>query len=372
MPPPPTDAELIANFTPQEQKFHAWTVTHDVEDFRMQANPSTYKLWFQRHWPDPEERSQYEDWVYGWRDRHFVRMRYQIPASEFISLVRKTRFSDPASAAHLFWNMEMNNMPFVILGESDFGGVFTCYGLEVGANYLWPNMDGRAPDKELMERNVLGINTDVHVEYGRVEPASSTSAARSRKRRQEHSSGDDSVRSANSDDLNTPGGFVFAQLGVLRAFAGADWAASSKDPKLVQRGPWDDTGFGVVVQLSPLGRPGAVWVIYNFYQEEELDPRMEPEDPYPVDESTHPDDFKRQHMRVDDAFYGYPRIGRLQKNNSEMFTVAKIADSLDDLKEGKRFTFDVNSRKECQIVRAWVSAGPHGRFILRQWIKADN
>ena len=140
------------------------------------------------------------------------------------------------------------------------------------------------------------------------------------------------------EDGGGSSGFNFAQLGALYVFAGPrkrTWEEMLKQgSEAITKGSWKATGFGIVVQLDIQDRPGSVWAIYNFYADD--------------DEST-----ERFHIPVVDDLTQKPlsHIGRLYEDCTETFTVAKIADSLKDVTEHPRITFDVHSKKECQIVR---------------------
>jgi hypothetical protein len=109
------------------------------------------------------------------------------------------------------------------------------------------------------------------------------------------------------------------------------------------------------VQLDKYGRLGPIWVIYNFYQDDD------------VDFST-----KRIHIPVLDpvTMQHLPHIGRLVDGCTTSFTVAKIAESLGELGVGKAFTFNIKDGKECQIVRVKELSTGQGTFLVRQFIKA--
>ncbi|KAF4506538.1 hypothetical protein G6O67_006614 [Ophiocordyceps sinensis] len=64
-----------------------------------------------------------------------------------------------------------------------------------------------------------------------------------------------------------------------------------------------------------------------------------------------------------------PRVGRLHDDSNEQFIMAKLADSLDHLREPREdFTFDVMSKHEHQLVRAKLfgdQAYIHRRNIIK-------
>ncbi|EQL03093.1 hypothetical protein OCS_01193 [Ophiocordyceps sinensis CO18] len=294
-----------------------------------------------------------------WHGRAIRRMNYCMPVGKFIDLVQQTRFNDVESASELNFQMEMTRTPLIELGTSDYGGRTLSYGIRTGGHYLWPNVDNNPNEPGLLDRHVLGINLNVTVEYRRPQLLRAPLSARHR-RREQPSSGEDSVESAESDDVHHEHGFAFAQIGALY-FSGDDFDDDSDSPidwsdpdceMMPGATAWVATGFGAVVEVKPDGRTGAVWVVYNFYEAHE--------------ENAHQ---KGEHIPVlddDDALL--PNIGRLYTNCTQQFTVAKIANSLEDLRRPRSgFTFDVAARDERQIVRAKLGGTP--RLVQRQYIK---
>jgi len=80
-----------------------------------------------------------------------------------------TKFAYSDSVAQFLCTMEMLNAPFEMLGESEFGGVFTCYGPRLSL----PKSKLRARDEvditndaTLLDRAILEININIRVEYG--------------------------------------------------------------------------------------------------------------------------------------------------------------------------------------------------------------
>ena len=119
-------------------------------------------------------------------------MKYQIPPNEFFDKIHKTNFRDTEAHAEGLWMMEMGHTPFCPLGESDFGGIVTSYGLHPGANYLSPNLN-HSEDADVIHHSLLGINTNVPIEIAASYRSGGPTSRKvsSQKRRQERSSGED-------------------------------------------------------------------------------------------------------------------------------------------------------------------------------------
>ncbi|KAM4065056.1 hypothetical protein HRG_004604 [Hirsutella rhossiliensis] len=258
--------------------------------------------------------------------------------------------------------MEMTRTPFIELGKSAFGGKTVRYGIRTGGFYLWPNLDDKSNERGVLNRSVLGINLNVTIEYRSAQPLGTPLSPR-RRRREQRSSGEDSVESAQSDDINHEHGFVFAQIGALYYCADDDYDSDEGGPDRTDpdsdafgTGPWwAATGFGAVVEVKHDGTPDAVWVVYNFYKAHE-DSAL----------------IKGEHVpTLDDNDALLPHIGRLYKRCNEQFTVAKIADSLEDFKQPREeFRFEIAARDERQIVHAKLD-GVH-RHIQRQYINRSH
>ncbi|KAK3376370.1 hypothetical protein B0T24DRAFT_618540 [Lasiosphaeria ovina] len=284
------------------------------------------------------------DWCNTWIDRIFDR-EFTVPSSEFVDTLRRTNFRNTQSRAEWLAMMEIRNHEFFLLGEAKFDGIFTCFGLIPGAFYLTPNMGADDYTEGTIYRSILGINTNVPIEFTPPEDGGGSS---SKRRRQERSSGEDSVRSTDSGDVDYGHGFIFAQLGPLYAFTGpCDWEEARKTmtyDDTIKMGHWTATGFGVVAEIGKNGHPGAIWLIYNFYQDDDTDDA-------PV--------TKQQ----------LPEIGRLVKGCTTTFTVAKIAESLGQLGAGKKFKIDIKEFDERQLVRVKMLAAGKGLFLVRKFIK---
>ncbi|EQL01686.1 hypothetical protein G6O67_000825 [Ophiocordyceps sinensis] len=345
MDPRLSDSQIVASFTPKQRDIFQWYTETLNCSIEATLDDRVWSALVREKYPTPEEFEEFGIVIDMWCGRHSRRAERPMPLDEFIRLVQGTRFDDDDSRAEYIWHMEMGNMPFIFLGSSDCGGKSIGYGIRPGAYYLWPNLDARPKDKFVLDRSVLGINFNVTVVFS---PSESESPCG---RDREGSSSDDSVESTEPDDVNHGHGFTFAQIGALYIFAD-DWerAKDSGVDNIVGHA-WRDTGFGVVVEVSPRAQLGAIWVIWNVYP-------------------PHPDDSSERAERVptlDDNGSLLPDVGRLYDDSQAQFMVAKIADSLEDLKRPRTgFAFEGQVRHECQLVRAKL-VGDHQQ-IMRQHI----
>lgn len=367
MPPPPSDQELIAKFSPLQHEFYAWYSENwgKMNDLRQDPDKGARARFVREAWPHiPHVETEFFAWQHEWTGRLYKRKVYQMTLTDFLNLFRGTNFMDRGSFASYCWKMEMYKLPpLVLLGESRFGNVFTGYALLPGSQALWPHLDIQPDDPALLHSSIMGINLNVHID-DEPEPDYSAMSARRRRRQQARSSGEDSVRSTDSDDIENRGGFTFVQIGSLYSF-GSGW--DEKRNKRVEDiivGPWLTTGFAVVVEIDVHGRLGPVWVIYSFY-----DRKDDLEEDFDYDDAT---GYVAHIPTKDAAGNPLPHIGRPAEGCSGTFTVAKIANSLRELGQGhtRQFNFDVLSQCECQVVRAKIYSTGQGRWLLRQFVKS--
>lgn len=265
-----SDKEIVESFTEEEKQFY---------EFYLETNKAVFDADGRRKggmwaisdriiafWPDLEVRARYCRWQLDWSGRTNDRLKRVIPQSEFFDTISTTDFGSVLARGQHLWMMEMLNTPFCLLGESDFGGVFTGYAMDPGPAYLWPNFQDEN-DPDLVHQNILAINTNVPVEGEFIERQSTARSTPRRRRSEADISGGDTIRSVDSEDADGPGGFIFVQLGALFAYSGTKpWTElQMSERKAIVHGPWNATGFGVVLQIDSRGRPGPVWVICNFH-----------------------------------------------------------------------------------------------------------
>ncbi|KAK0707761.1 hypothetical protein B0H67DRAFT_588528 [Lasiosphaeris hirsuta] len=363
------DEQIVESSTEQEKELYGRYIrTRDEYDklcglTLVDGVPSTIAF-VDKAWPDPEVCDCYEEWEEAWCLRERDRMRRVMSQSEFIDTISATNFGSASSRAQHLWTMEMLNTPFCLIGESDFGGVLTGYAMDPGPAYLWPNFEDDQ-DSDLLHRNILAINTNVRIEgeftkgQGSALPATQTSPQK--RRREAESSGGETVRSADSEDADCPGGFLFVQLGAVFAYGGSTkpWTElRTSERNDVSRGPWTATGFGVLLQIDSRGRQGPVWVIYNSHT---------------IDENDTSDKQRHYHVPImaEDSSTPLPHIGRLTAACDRTFTIAKIADSLAELEnKSARIDFRVEAMVEFQMVRVKACSSSPGMPLVRQFVKA--
>lgn len=292
-------------------------------------------------WLDPQVANRYCEWLTAWVSRRFHRMNRAIPQSEFIDRILATDFGNASSRGQFLWMMEMLNTPFCLIGEGTFGKDYTGYALDPGPAYLWPNKQDE-DDFDLVHQSILGINLNVR-------QVDADEAERSRKDplpmdRWMLKTPEGSTRRGNPRDTNRPEaeGFIFVQLGMLCAYSGPrPWAeVRTLGREAIIPNSWAATGFGVVLQINSRGRPGSVWVIYNFHTLDE-------------------DDGSHHHV---------PR----KDTKTLPFTVAKIADRLEDLNhENARINFQIRATDERQIVGVRTFSKSSETLLGRQYVKRD-
>ncbi|KAM0556083.1 hypothetical protein ACHAPJ_006071 [Fusarium lateritium] len=174
MPPPKTDEEIQASWGPLQWEFLKWNDENDEEiqaTMRQGAEWFAYSKMIQRKWPDPQDREAFNEWSEEWFGRHTTRMSYQMSSREFLDMVSQTNFLDDEKTGMLYWTIEMHDVPFVTLCESNFGGVLTCYCFKPLAQYLEPNYkdSGQGQRQEITDKGSLSmdLNPDVPVVPGR-------------------------------------------------------------------------------------------------------------------------------------------------------------------------------------------------------------
>ncbi|KAH6848177.1 hypothetical protein B0I37DRAFT_432324 [Chaetomium sp. MPI-CAGE-AT-0009] len=345
------DEEIVESFTEEERKFYDWyneaSDTIWSTDGRRKGGVFELSDRIMASWPDPEVRARYCQWQNAWSGRAFDRLRRVVPQSEFLDTISATNFGSVSSRARHLWMMEMQNTPFCLLGESDFGGVLTGYAMDPGPAYLWPNFEYEN-DADLVHRNILAINTNVRVEGEFIERQDSAQTSPRRRRGEAESSGGDTIRSADSGDADCAGGGTkpWTELRISQR-------------KAIVRGPWAATGFGVILEIDSRGRPGPVWVIYSFHT---------------IDDDDTSGEQRHHHIRImaEGSSTPFSYIGRLTPACDRTFTVAKIAKNLAELKDGSaKIDFQVEAVVEFLIVRVKACLSSPGMPLVRQFVKAD-
>lgn len=276
---------------------------------------------------------------------------------ELLEIYSSTPCKDPDALAYSLWIFNACNVADLFLGESSFGGVLTGYSVDSGSHFLHPDISRQnmsdVKNPNLLDSVILSMDLDCSPSRPATMAPITVSGPLSgspRKRREENrSSGEDSaipLRSASSDDFVDKEPFCFFQLGSLLACTGQEWAdVRDKGQEEINDASWDETGYGVVIELSPSGYPrGPVYAIYNFHEV-----RWNTGVPGPVPVEI---DWK------DPMHHELPHIRRLYPDCNQKFFLAKIADKLEDLDTGVSFDFDVIEERRCTITRAKLDGKP--------------
>ncbi|CZR41549.1 uncharacterized protein FPRO_11138 [Fusarium proliferatum ET1] len=296
-------------------------------------------------------------------------------------------------------NISIYPKPFVAIGETTFGHVFSGYAFTPMTDSLEPKYPDS--DSDVLGNTILALNiplpdsnTSVSTELSHSFPSSTASQPQSPVCAEScdisrdntpdsaasigdlqalsgvrlgfsnspssfnaiHRKGGHLMASATGDvHANTfdsgPQDFVFAQLGLFWTFTG-DWKkARQGNPNDDKRGRWNPNGFAVVVRLSPKGELGKVYALRHpdvVPQLERIeDDLIESRKPKANKKTTHKRGFILQHYKP-----GHPH----PKSDSS-FSIAKIANSILELGSYKsQFDFQVLLSNEPQIVNAkmWV------------------
>ncbi|KAI9774189.1 MAG: hypothetical protein M1839_001891 [Geoglossum umbratile] len=166
------------------------------------------------------------------------------------------------------------------------------------------------PTRELVSMNVLGVNTNVH----QMIPSRSRKANIS----------EESTRSNESDDYDYAG-FVFHQIGNLEYWA--DDPENLRSYGDAAMGTWLPTQFYAVMRFGRNGAANGLYVIYDFYPE---------------------DEYLEERRKIDDDDWGYlPR-----DLTDQQITLAKIANEITDLKFSRTFDFAEALDYPVELVRA--------------------
>ncbi|KAL3417426.1 hypothetical protein PVAG01_11426 [Phlyctema vagabunda] len=182
--------------------------------------------------------------------------------------------------------------------------------------------------KTPLPQNVLGVNTDSHPVYPKPP----------RNRRKENKS-DDSVTSTESHEVDN-NGFAFHQIGFLQSYEVDDnsmrfsqYVELKDEAAALENWEWDDTGFHVVVRIDGRGSAQGVYAIYVMFPKSEFGCARVPID-------------------TPDGWGCLPR-------QDKCFSMAKMADTINDFEDLKRFDWSDIHYDTVEIVRAYQHEHPH-------------
>ncbi|KAH0562966.1 hypothetical protein GP486_002467 [Trichoglossum hirsutum] len=135
---------------------------------------------------------------------------------------------------------------------------------------------------------------------------------------------EESTKSNESDDYEYVG-FVFHQIGDLEYWA--DNPEDLRSYKDAAEGTWYPTHFYAVIRFGRNGAANGVYVMYDFYPE---------------------DEYLEERRKIDDNDWGYlPRA-----LTDQQIAFAKIADKITDLRLGRTFDFAEALDYPVELVRA--------------------
>ncbi|KAI9761453.1 MAG: hypothetical protein M1840_001797 [Geoglossum simile] len=259
-------------------------------------------------WPVKADRIAYYSWSMQRADeRHNARQMINISPEELMEMLATMNYNNTMARAKLVDVLERTVVPWLPVGTDRAGGI---YRIVPGAYGLLPDQQDPKTDRELVSMNVLGVNTNV-------QPAI---PSRSRKANLSEMS----TRSNESDDSDYAG-FVFHQIGNLEY-----WGSDPKSLKTYDdaaNGSWFPTRFHAVMRFGRNGAANGVFVIYDFYPE---------------------DEYLEERRKVNDPHWGY-----LPSDVSDKpISIAKIAGKITDLRFGRTFDFMGPLDYPVELVRA--------------------
>ncbi|KAF9778091.1 hypothetical protein IL306_004264 [Fusarium sp. DS 682] len=259
MPRPRTDEEIQASWGPLQWQFKEWQDSQK-ENIPNCAKPGTplnaFNKLFEKSFPKKEDRLAYHTWASEWLGRSINRMAYQTTPSDFIQQVKATNFTNNKSTGDLLYSVLVNDMPWVPIGRSNYGGVRTYYAFKPTTKFLQP--DRKEGGLGVVGNYILTMplkpksRSASGLSISSSSSAMSTAVSEAGSTRACASTIQGSAKQSSSDDDY----LVFAQIGALYVFGG-DYDTASK------KGPWWRNGFAVVVELNNKGEAGEVYVVYN-------------------------------------------------------------------------------------------------------------
>jgi hypothetical protein len=299
----PTDAEFLAFWNEQRKKIF--------------AERSNLGEILRKRWPDKADRMAYYEWSSARANKRLEeREMTNISPEELTEMLTTMNFNDDIARGKLVNTLERSVVPWLPVGRDRAGAI---YRIVPGAYGLLPDQQDPKTDRELVSMNVLGVNTNVQPKI----PFQSRRANFS----------EESTRSNESDDSDHAG-FVFHQIGNLEFWGdNPDDLRSDED---AANGTWFSTQFHAVMRFGRNGAANGVYVIYDFYPE---------------------DEYLEERRKIDHDNWGF-----LPSDvTDDQVTFAKIADKITDLRFGHTFDFAEALDYPVELVRAVKT--PEGAII---------
>ncbi|KAI9764144.1 MAG: hypothetical protein M1839_006043 [Geoglossum umbratile] len=259
-------------------------------------------------WPNKADRMAYFAWSSARANKRLEeREMTNISPEELTEMLTTMNFNHDIARGKLVNTLERSVVPWLPVGRDRAGAI---YRIVPGAYGLLPDQQDPETDRELVSMNVLGINTNVQPKI----------PSRSRKA----NFSEQSTRSNESDDSDYAG-FVFHQIGNLEF-----WGDNPDDLRSYEdaaNGKWFPTHFHAVIRFGRNGAANGVYVIYDFYPENE---------------------YLEERQKIDHDNWGY-----LPSDvTDDQITFAKIADKITDLRFGRTFDFAEALDYPVELVRA--------------------
>ncbi|KAF5676777.1 hypothetical protein FDENT_9423, partial [Fusarium denticulatum] len=146
---PKTDQEIRKTWTPLQWQFEAWYEANKAKIRRCHVPGADYDAFNQliaKSFSKKEEQEAFEVWAEEWLGRYAARMTYRMGPEEFLTQVTRTNFTDTHSTGNLLQTIALNNVPWVPIGKSKYGGVGTFYAFKPNANFLQPDLVEHGPN----------------------------------------------------------------------------------------------------------------------------------------------------------------------------------------------------------------------------------
>ena len=188
---------------------------------------------------------------FDWALKPFMDWAFRTPeqvptATQYFDLLRQTDFHNLESVQQLHDLTYLQSRPVIIIGRSK--GTYYKVVLSTllqAKNAVWDDK------RQLMPKNILGINDNVEPHSPELET-----------RRQGHLPVESKQLSVH-DDFNPDAFHVFHQIGSMMYYKD-DFAAHGIECASKNSEGWSDTGFAVVVDVTP-GHARGVWLICDFW-----------------------------------------------------------------------------------------------------------
>ncbi|KAH0533663.1 hypothetical protein FGG08_007605 [Glutinoglossum americanum] len=272
-------------------------------------------------WPRRADYMAYFNWSKKRREDEMMQpslvpqedVKENIPAlqEQLKTMIATTNYNSSTDRGKLAGALNRMIAPWLPVGRDRNGSI---YRVVPGAYEMWPDRPDPETDREVLGKNVLGVNTNVQPEI----PVHSRKAEFSESTKPGEESGDPEV-----------GGFIFHQIGTLEHWGGWRRELSCQD---IKNGPWDPTEFYVVVRFGRNGAANGIYIIYNFYPEDEFGGYV-------------------RGQKISDEYWGYLRWG------DQQFSIAKIADDITELEFSHTLSLAETVDYPVEIVRAVETSG---------------